>query len=504
MDEAALARNVIDRSWAELLGPLDYAQIAPPGFLWLAKAAVLAFGTGEYALRLVPLLSGFLVVCLSWELARRLLGNVPAVCAAAFVGSHTLLIDFSATVKQYSGDAAAAVFVALLAVDTLRRRTPTIRRTVVLGVAGAATVLFSFAVVFVLAGAAITAAAAALRSRRCVRHVALVTPALWIAGAIAGVFIGRAAMTPADAAYMHWFWQANFIPFFPEFSDLPRIWSRLHEAFGQESAGAALWIASMVIGAWSLVATRRWQVALMLLAPCGLVIAAAALHIYPLSARLQLFAVPLLLMLVAEGFGLLHRSLSQRHLHTGVIVLPLALLLVAHSVWNGPRVGDSRRSGAGVIQHIADNWEEGDRVYVHYAAGQVFLYYAPRQGLDANDYVIGSCSHGAGRVYLKELDRFRGRPRVWVVMAGMESEPDLLARYLDAIGTRRESVGITDRQDPGYWSGTFAYRYDLTETARAAAVTRERFELPPDLGSAERHRWGCHGVFTPVSTRPLA
>src|SRR5438034_8969678 len=50
-DEAAFARNIIDRPWTTLLGPLDFAQIAPPGFVLVETAMVSMFGPGEYALR---------------------------------------------------------------------------------------------------------------------------------------------------------------------------------------------------------------------------------------------------------------------------------------------------------------------------------------------------------------------------------------------------------------------------------------------------------------------
>ena len=55
-DEANMALNIVDRPLGRLLGPLDYRQMAPPGWLLLQKAAVTLLGDGEHALRLIPLL----------------------------------------------------------------------------------------------------------------------------------------------------------------------------------------------------------------------------------------------------------------------------------------------------------------------------------------------------------------------------------------------------------------------------------------------------------------
>src|SRR5579872_3546984 len=51
-DEAFVVLNVLDHRASELIGPLDYNQAAPPGFLWIERAAAVTLGTGEYSLRL--------------------------------------------------------------------------------------------------------------------------------------------------------------------------------------------------------------------------------------------------------------------------------------------------------------------------------------------------------------------------------------------------------------------------------------------------------------------
>ena len=46
-DEANMALNIVERPLARLLGPLDYRQVAPPGWLVLEKLAVLALRRGR-------------------------------------------------------------------------------------------------------------------------------------------------------------------------------------------------------------------------------------------------------------------------------------------------------------------------------------------------------------------------------------------------------------------------------------------------------------------------
>ena len=47
-DEAALVLNVLQKSFGELLGPLRFAEAAPPLFLWLERAVNLTLGDSTF------------------------------------------------------------------------------------------------------------------------------------------------------------------------------------------------------------------------------------------------------------------------------------------------------------------------------------------------------------------------------------------------------------------------------------------------------------------------
>lgn len=490
IDEAAMARTILAHGWTSVLGPLDFGQVAPAGFLILQTLA-LSVSTHELALRLFPLAASVAGLPMAFDVARRVCSSSVAACFVFALSIASPLVAYAATGKPYAFDVTVSTLILLV---VLRADRPASwRAALVPGVGAALLVLWSFTAVFLLAGAA---AAALWRAwQRPQERGAHVTCAVcWGAGAGVGYLLGQAGMSARDAEYMQWFWGAGFPSAGIGPLDLARwIWHQLRSFFGQtlhyraSSVCVLLW----VIGFFSL-ARRRADAAFLLASPLLLVATAGALHLYPFTpGRVGLFLVPPVLLLVAEGAERTGRLFRR----AGALAAAFPLLLLAATAVYGAVRRDvppdiDRPAVRPFLDVVHSSWQPGDRLFVHYMEAQQYLYYAPRFGFRAEDVVIGACSRGVGRPYLRDAATLAGSSRAWVAMSHRRDiEVDLLRSFLDAIGVRQWPA--TEDLDRGY-----GYRYDLA-ASRGAGTRADTFPLPDALDHAQPFRWSCYGVFEP-------
>ena len=122
-DEAALALNIINRSYLELLQPLDYNQGAPIGFLMVEKLAVQVFGNNEYALRLFPFLAAIASLFVFYKLAKKCLqSRQAAIIALTLFSTVHIWLQFATETKQYSSDVAIAVILYFILIGIERQQ----------------------------------------------------------------------------------------------------------------------------------------------------------------------------------------------------------------------------------------------------------------------------------------------------------------------------------------------------------------------------------------------
>ena len=498
VDEASIARNVLDRQPSQLFGPLDYGQIAPPGFLLGIKLSVTLLGFSEYALRLVPFVAGIASPALFFLVARSLLRPVETIVATLMFSVAIPLVFFSSNLKQYSSDVAVTLVVIGMALR-FRRSLLTRRSAYGFALVSVPLLFCSQAAVFPLTAAGAVVFTEAFVARRLDRWYRLAVVASWAAALVATVAYGSWMMTSVDNVYFNRFWEQAFMP---REGAIGWLWTTARNVFaGPPGPGAfdgslhypwpGLFTALVVIGTVAMCVDNPATGALVA-GPVVLTVAAAAVRAYPLGTRVSLFLLPLLLLLVVAGAEYTGRVLVRRRhgKYVSALLLPLAIATFLQEP--PPRTPEHLRP---VMQYVSDNWKVGDALWVYYGAGQAFHYYVRRWPIKG-DIRIGDCDRTDPRNYLRQVDVERGRPRVWVLMshdsgAFRFDERKLLTDYLDTIGRR---IGEFHAPAGDNSSGRAAvFLYDLSSLEKLASSSADRFEVrnnyPPQT-------WTCYGTMS--------
>jgi hypothetical protein len=324
----------------------------------------------------------------------------------------------------------------------------------------------------------------------------LVVVIAWGASAAAVLAWARGTVTPDDVQYMQRYWAHWFLPWPPRsLADVGWPIARLTTVYGGGGLrypAPGLFLVLAGVGGWALWRRAR-DVTALILAPILVAFGAAAVRAYPFAPRLVLFLFPAFLLLTAAGahaVGAVGGIWGRRA--AALVALLCAGLATAGLLRNPPPYAPEPLRL--VLVAMREAWQPGDRAYVYYGAEKAFVYYAPRLGLSREAAVLGECARGDLRAYLRELDGFRGAPRVWIVMthAAPELEEDTaILAYLDRIGTHRATHRAGGRGE----RGTDVARvdlYDLSDPARLQAATADTAPLPSRPTGGRADAWSCH------------
>lgn len=503
VDEAALSRNILDRSLAQLTQPLDYAQSAPIGFLFAQKLMV-SFGSSELALRAIPFAASVAALVAFAAVVRRILTEFGQAVAVAAFALGSPFIYFGAQAKPYSTDVAVTLLLTWLLLRGIEKA-QTNRYWIVCGIIAVAGCTVSHAATLLVVSHSIVLAWCYWRGQAPLsRWQFSAVQALWIAGVALSAWLSLTSISAPDLAFSRAVYAAWFVPIPRTGGDALWLVRRMVDAFGLPQFApprldgglryAVPWLYAIVAGVGFVVAwmRRRW-VALALLLPILAAIAASAVRMYPLGGRHTLYLLPILIVAAATGWEFITVMFRERTgwrsewLMWGAAILFLAAPIAAITRNLPPFYLEHLRPAA---EYIREHWQAGDSLYVYYGAGQAFRYYAPRTGLADSGYVLGRCARGEPTKYLRELDEFRGRRRVWSLFThaiAEGAELTLLRDYLDRAGPRLDAYDFPAAGEHE-GMGAHAYLHDL-----GAAGPPETLNPPPiDLWPM-----ACYGTMTP-------
>jgi hypothetical protein len=321
LDEEMIAINLRERSVRQLASPLLLGQSAPYGWLVLQRAVLLALGSSELALRVVPVLFGMATLAAAVWTGRRWMRPAGAVVLVLFCALGQWIAHYAVEVKHYSAD----VFFALL-LPALAVRAVETNRFLTWWAVAAIGQWFANAAVFVTPAAALVMGAIVVRRAGAAAAVGALVPGVaWLVlfalnytlllqPAQASRFLQNAwafALPPAGAdltATVHW-----LIEQLAPSADKP----------GGSSFGVTLWL--VATAGWALAAGERRALGLVFaLVPVTAWIL-AGLGVVPYFERLILWVVPAVgvgVALLADA-GARWRGLGA--IAAAVVIVPISL-----------------------------------------------------------------------------------------------------------------------------------------------------------------------------------
>jgi len=469
-DEVNVALNLVERSYLDLLQPLDYNQAAPPGFLWIEKLAIQVFGNNEYALRLFPLISGIIAIFLFYKLAYDYSSNkLVAPIAIALFCCLRYTVYYSVQLKQYSSDLMIALLLFLI-LSPLRNQHLSKRTILLVSVLGAICIWFSHPAIFVLAAIElITFVTTPIKQWH--RMITNRFP-IYLTWLISFAFLYVLTIVPTlGNQELVSSWGARYpdsvFDIMWGLDALGRFFYRPLGFFGFRDGIAIL---TFLIGC--IACYRQNPIKLLQLnAPLLVTLMAAYLQKYPFRERLILFLVPFATLIIAEGVGYLilqlenNRRIHKRFGTLGLITLLILLIpffLRSSQQAIAPQMAYFEQARP-VVKYVAKHRQPNDSIYVYAKGEPHFKYYAKRYNISAENYQIGTTtvlneaektSLDRWQLIKTQIKQLNNQQRVWIILIKFRDyEKEFLVSHLKALGQPSQCL-----EKPGAYTGLYNFQ----------------------------------------------
>ena len=387
-----VALNIRDRPMSELTGALWLDQSAPLGWLATERAAMLAFGVSETALRFVPLSFGIAVLAAALWIGRRWMTPIAACALVLLCSLGEWVFHYSLELKHYSADLFFALILPALVVWTTEADGPgqRLRRASVWWAVAAAGLWWANGALFVAPACALTLVISLWRiDGRKNATVFAVAGLFWLASFAAHYYLALRFTLENDR--LREVWSFAMPPLGAGLLDTARWLISQTETFTTRPGGSELtalfWI---VVLAGVLFAQPRLfgqLVAVVTLSLCVL----AAMRLVPLYERLAIWVVPSLYLGIAlcvdAGIrGGRNAYRQRRHVRAATAVLVTAAVLwlcgnVAAQGWRAIQIARSDNSNHQLDDRMAVEWlltqhDRGDVVLTTRLALPAVWWYA--------------------------------------------------------------------------------------------------------------------------------
>ena len=371
-DEIAVVRDIVGRSFGQLMHTTSNGQAAPIGWFWAERLSTNVFGISEFSLRLVPFVASLLALGLFPYVAWKVAGRWVMPIAMLVFAMSPQIIFYSSDVKQYGSDITCALLIVAVTIAVLER-SPAFGPAAWWAVTAACVIWFSQPGILVAAGCGVVLFLRWVRQRRGLLWVGV---AAFLPLVVLLEDYLSALRQQSQSSLLQNYWVAGYPPKpFGVAKSARWLYHDVNALFADPGRleHPALVLLLGAVGILVLVTqrSRRWTTPLVVL-PIVLGVVFAFLRVYPLRQRLGLYLFPFIFILMCAGIPPLNKAVRPRVPLGGQrLVAVLVVAAVAATSWSGLWRGVSifgrpldvtsgRQSAAFIVKHI----EPGDVIYI--------------------------------------------------------------------------------------------------------------------------------------------
>lgn len=324
LDSLNVARNIGERSFVELISPLDYEQSAPLLFLWISKIFTLVLGMSHYSLRLLPLLAGITSLFLFANISRKVLKSPLNIIALFWFGTHQLVARYATEYKQYMVD----VFATLLIIWVVIKIGDISKKNYwKLALGGAIVIWLSMPSVFVLISAIVYIFFSHAKKG------SSIVPILWVTGIIGLSFLANyiIMLRPTIGSnhmqdfHNSFFLEGKLFDLDSLSHDFGLIVGHARLAVGKSGLAITAVLFSTMTSIFISIKQKRYEIILFVLPIVGAFVA-SLLGKYSILERLMLFSLPLYILLVMMGVEYYYQNALLKKVAFSKVILGILLL----------------------------------------------------------------------------------------------------------------------------------------------------------------------------------
>ena len=452
LDEAYLSLNIIKKSHAELLKPLEFKQVAPVLFLQVEKIFSRLIPNSEFGLRLFPLLSFWLALFFFYRIIKAIQPNdhTKIFSLSLFVFNPTM-IYYSSEVKQYMTDVLTLTVVYFFLVARFKKDQT---RLYFLGIIGVVIIFLSNVAPIVLFTAGLYLFFGIYHNRK-ESFLPLIYISMFWALSFFLYYLMFAHNHPARTdMIIEWENYRAFMPGNPFTFEFYQFFFRkgfmIYVSLFQFGTVIGIALSALtLVGFIGLVRHKRMDILILFLTPVILHLVLSSLRLYPFETRLILYTYPCIVMICCCGLKYVTDSFGSpfkiRNLGMAAIVIPF--VLAAHVYKIGFPV--KRCEIKECIKFIEQNINEKDKLYINYFARIPFRYYEEVSFMQManvnviigkkNDVVWKKNRYVADTIgFSNELNFLTGR--VWFLFTSIGDENEKMRFLIDYFSTRGKKI----------------------------------------------------------------